>query len=140
MKNVLFIDLACTSSLQCYHILPANISCIASYHSNGTHNSSQSVSIPSIGQNMADLWQKNIEIVGIPFAATILDAILNIKNCSRVTPLHHPRSHYIYTPRMNNQEREKLYQRLGLGGNMAFGCRTNTNTLTTAKIKDGHEM
>ena len=31
-----------------------------------------------IGQNMADLWQKNIEIVGISFAATILDAILNI--------------------------------------------------------------
>ena len=31
-----------------------------------------------IGQNMADLRQKNIEIVGISFAATILDAMLNI--------------------------------------------------------------
>ena len=31
-----------------------------------------------IGQNMADLWQKNTEIVGISVTATILDAILNI--------------------------------------------------------------
>ena len=39
-----------------------------------------------IGQNVADLWQKNIEIVRISFTATILNVILNIKNCSRVTP------------------------------------------------------
>ena len=48
MKNVLFIDLASTSSLQFYHLYRLNISCIASYHSNGTHNSSQTRSIPSI--------------------------------------------------------------------------------------------
>ena len=42
VQDVLFIDLACTGSLQFSHILPAKrCCCIASYHSNGTHNYSQ---------------------------------------------------------------------------------------------------